>query len=108
MRRVLQVSRNGFYTWRRRPESPRANANRSLVARMRVLHQPTHEAFGTRKMAAPEARRPGLWPASGARLQRLAGSMALRRWRYLRTVRVRQHERRLSPIAFTSSLPCQQ
>jgi len=30
--------------------------------------------------------------ASGARLQRLAGIVALRRRRYVRTVRVRQHE----------------
>lgn len=33
-------------------ESPRANANRALVARMRVLHQPTRKAYGTRKMGS--------------------------------------------------------
>lgn len=47
---VLQVSRSGFYAWRHRQESARAQRNRHLVARMRVLHRQTREAYGVRKM----------------------------------------------------------
>jgi putative transposase len=37
--RVLQVSRSGFYAWQRRPASARAQRNRALIDRMRVLHR---------------------------------------------------------------------
>jgi len=90
---VFQVSRSGFYTWRRRPESPRAHANRALIARMRVLHQQTREAYGARKMWHLLTRE-GLVCGRHrvARLRRLAGIVALRRRRYVRTVQVRQQE----------------
>ena len=47
---VLQVSRSGFYAWQHRAVSPRAQANQALMERMRVRHQQTREAYGTRKM----------------------------------------------------------
>jgi transposase InsO family protein len=59
---------------------------------MRVLHQQTREAYGARKMWQL-LNREGL--ACGrhrvARLRRLAGIVALRRRRYIRTVQIRQH-----------------
>jgi putative transposase len=93
MCRVFQVSRSGFYTWQRRPESPRAYANRALIARMRVLHQQTREAYGARKMWQL-LNRDGLVCGRHrvARLRRLAGIVALRRRRYVRTVQARQLE----------------
>ena len=98
MCRVLQVSRSGFYAWQRRQPSARTQANHALIARMRVLHQQTHEAYGARKMW-PLLKREGL--ACGrhrvARLRRQAGIVALRRRRYVRTVQVRQHERPAIP-----------
>ena len=92
--RVLQVSRSGFYTWQRRPESPRANANLPLTARMRMLHQQTREAYGTWKMGHLLTRE-GLVCGRHrvARLRRLTGIVSLRRRRYVRTVQVRQHEK---------------
>jgi putative transposase len=93
MCRALQVSRSGFYAWQRRAESPRAQANRALLERMRTVHQQTREAYGARKMWHA-LRREGL--ACGrhrvARLRRLAGLVALRRRRYVRTVQARQQE----------------
>ena len=95
--RVLQVSRSGFYAWQGRPESPRAQANRALVARMHVLHRQMREAYGARRMWWLLNR---LGERCGrhrvARLRRTAGIVALRRQRYIRTVQQRQQE--ASPI----------
>jgi transposase InsO family protein len=90
---VLQVSRSGFYAWHRRLPSIRTQTNERLIARMRVLHQQTREAYGARKMWQL-LRREGLVCGRHrvARLRRLAGIVALRRRRYVRTVQVRQHE----------------
>jgi len=35
---VLDVSRGGFYTWRKRSESERSKSQRELVAEMKVIH----------------------------------------------------------------------
>jgi transposase InsO family protein len=90
---VLHVSRSGFYAWQRRQPSSRTQANQRLIARMRVLHQQTREAYGARKMWQLLTRE-GLVCGRHrvARLRRVAGIVALRRRRYVRTVQVRQHE----------------
>lgn len=91
MCRVLAVSRSGFYAWQRRAESVRSQRDRQLMERMRVLHQQTREAYGARKMWQA-LQREGL--ACGrhrvARLRRLAGIVALRRRRHVRTIQARQ------------------
>jgi transposase/putative transposase len=106
MCRVLQVSRSGYYAWQRRGPSARTQANQQLLARMRILHQQTREAYGARKMWQLLTRE-GLVCGRHrvARLRRLAGIVALRRRRYVRTVQVHQHETPASPIASTNSLP---
>ncbi len=87
MCRVLQVSRSGYYAWQRRPPSVRTQTNQRLMERMHVLHQQTREAYGARKMWQLLTRE-GL--VCGR--HRVAGIVALRRRRYVRTVQVRQHE----------------
>ena len=89
---VLHVSRRGFYAWRRRPPSARTQANQQLIERMHVLHQQTREACGAGKMW-PALRREGFECGRHrvARLRQVAGIMALRRRRDVRTVQVRQH-----------------
>lgn len=90
---VLQVSRSGFYAWQHCTVSPRAQANQALIERMRLLHQETREAYGARKMwraLQQEGLRCGRHRV--ARLRRLAGIVALRRRRYIRTVQARQQE----------------
>ena len=93
MCRVLRVSRSGFYAWQRRGTSPRTLANQRLIERMRVLHQQTREAYGVRKRWQL-LKREGLVCGRHrvARVRQLAGIVALRRRRYVRTVQVRQHE----------------
>lgn len=93
MCRVLQVSRSGFYAWRGREPSARTQANQHLTERIRGLHQQTREAYGARKMWQL-LNREGV-PCGRhrvARLRRLAGIVALRRRRYVRTVQARQQD----------------
>jgi putative transposase len=47
MCRALERSRSGFYAWRRRPESPRAVANRRLNVEIKSIHQKSHQTYGS-------------------------------------------------------------
>jgi putative transposase len=47
---VLAVSRSGYYAWRHRPASPRAQANARLVERMTQLHRQLKERYGAIKL----------------------------------------------------------
>jgi len=49
MCRVLQVSRSGFYAWRRRRPSQRSHDNAVLLEAIRRIHVETHEAYGAVK-----------------------------------------------------------
>lgn len=49
MCRVLGVSRSGFYGWRTRPVSARAQANIRLLTRIREIHARSRENYGTVK-----------------------------------------------------------
>ena len=43
---VLQVSRNGYYDWRDRPESKRSKENRIALSQIREVHARSREAYG--------------------------------------------------------------
>ncbi len=45
--RVLQVSASGFYAWRQRPRSPRAQANQRLSVQIRAAYQENRCAYGS-------------------------------------------------------------
>ncbi len=47
MCRVLQVSRSGYYDWRRRPDSARARRHRQLTEKIRYFHQASRETYGS-------------------------------------------------------------
>ena len=47
---LLEVSRSGFYAARRRPESPRTQANRTLVAEMGRIHREVDRSYGSPRM----------------------------------------------------------
>lgn len=90
---VLGVSRSGFYAWQRQPPSMRTQVNERLIQRMRVLHQQTREAYGARRMwhlLHRVGERGGRHRV--ARLRRVAGIVALRRQRFVRTVQARHQE----------------
>ncbi len=87
---VLQVSRSGFYAWQGRPESPRAQQNRELLTHMQQLHHHTREAYGARKMwhlLKQEGYVCGRHRI--VRLRRVAGIVAQRRRRFVRTIHAR-------------------
>jgi putative transposase len=44
--RVVAVSRQGFYAWRRRPPSARELADRRLSERIRQIYTETEEIYG--------------------------------------------------------------
>jgi putative transposase len=46
MCRLLNVSRSGYYSWRRRPPSARSRQNRALQDKIRVLHAASHGIYG--------------------------------------------------------------
>lgn len=94
MCRTLGVSPSGYYGWRGRPPSPRAVANRGLLAEIRRVHAATRGAYGARKIWH-QLRAEGI-PCGRhrvARLRRLYGIEALRRRRFAVTTRARQGER---------------
>lgn len=47
---LLNVSRSGYYAWRKRPESRRSRENRALEAKIRVIHAASHGIYGSPKI----------------------------------------------------------
>jgi putative transposase len=85
MCRCLRVSASGYYGWRERPASRRAQANQRLLARIQVLHADSDGVFGSPRMC-DELRYSGERCSRNrvARLMRengLRGIPQRRRWR---------------------------
>ena len=47
---LLKVSRSGYYTWLKRPESRRSRENRALQDKIRVFHAASHGIYGSPKI----------------------------------------------------------
>ena len=52
MCQVLAVSASGYYAWRERPESARAQANRKLLAEIRGVHERSRGIYGSPRVYA--------------------------------------------------------
>jgi putative transposase len=50
--RMLAVSASGYYTWRKRPTSSRAEANAILVEQIGHIHQQSRQTYGSRRVVA--------------------------------------------------------
>ena len=84
--RALNVSASGYYAWRDRRPSRRAEANARLLERIQTLHAQTREAYGAERMWQA-LRREGE-PCGRHRVRRLRqthGIATKRRQRYVRT-----------------------
>ena len=73
---LLGVSRSGFYAWRDRPLSARAQANRQLVSEIRRIHAEVDRTYGSPRMQ-PELRARGL-PCGRHRIARLMRAHGIR------------------------------
>lgn len=52
MCRVLDVSESGYHAWRKRPLSPRAQANARLEVEIRAAHERTRQTYGPKRLQA--------------------------------------------------------
>ena len=88
MARVLGVSTSGYYAWRQRPPSARAQADADLTARVRAIHADSRGTYGAPRIHA-ELTEAGV--AVGrkrvARVMRAAGIAGVSRRRGPRTTR---------------------
>ena len=88
MCRVLGVSPSGYYAWRGRPQSARAQANEHLLDRIREVHTISDETYGSPRIHAElqdEGERVGRHRIS--RLMRGAGLVGVTRRRKWRTTK---------------------
>ena len=86
MCRVLGVSPSGYYAWRTRPPSARAQADQGLLTHIRAIHAASRSTYGTPRIHA-ELREAGVHCARKrvARLLRQAGLQGAHRRRWRRT-----------------------
>jgi hypothetical protein len=50
MCRVLGVSTSGYYAWRERPASVRAEEDAVLLRRIRTIHEASRQSYGVRRV----------------------------------------------------------
>ena len=94
MCRLLGVSPSGYYAWRDRPPSARAQADAALEARIQAIHEHSRETYGAPRIhaeLAEEGTRVGRKRI--ARLMRRAGLEGISRRKRVRTTRRREDAR---------------
>lgn len=69
MCKVLDVSRSGYYAWRKRPPSARKMANQELLAAIREVHRESDEIYGSPRIT--EVLRGQGWRCGEKRVARL-------------------------------------
>jgi transposase InsO family protein len=87
MCRLLQVSRSGYYAWRERQPSRRAQQRAHLVAEIRTIYQMSQATYGSPRIQAELAAQG--WSVSRQRVARLMREHGL-------VARRCQHRRRIS------------
>ncbi|MFH1374706.1 MAG: IS3 family transposase [bacterium] len=93
---VLEVSRSGFYTWLRIPESERSHANRALLSEMRIAFDRSRRTYGSPRLTV-ELNESGVSCSENrvARLMRLSGIRAVVKRKY----RVTTNSKHNHPVA---------
>ena len=84
--KVMQVSRSGYYCWKRRSPSAREQERAQLIPRVRDLHQESKATYGSRRMAQ-ELKAHGVrcGKHKARTLMKLAGVTAKQRKRFKAT-----------------------
>jgi putative transposase len=97
MCRVLGVSPSGYYAWRKRPASKRAQVDADLLRKIRTIHIASRETYGTPRIFA-ELQDEGLRVGRKrvARLMKAAGIVGVSRRRKVFTT-VRDRDARPAP-----------
>ena len=86
MCRVLEVARTGYYAWRARKPSCRAQADTTLRVRIRAIHAQSRGRYGRPRIhRALQAQQVSCSPKRVARLMRLEGLRGKRARRYRAT-----------------------
>jgi len=97
MCRVLEVSRSGYYAWRKRGPSARAQADAALTERIREVHEDSRKTYGSPRIHAElqeEGQRVGRKRV--ARLMGAAGLEGASRRRFVKTTQ-RSEDARPAP-----------
>lgn len=83
---MLQVSRSGYYTWLKRPESNRSRENRQLVEQIRDIHEQSRRTYGSPRVYA-ELQTMGVICSENrvARLMRLNGIAVEKKRKFAKT-----------------------
>lgn len=76
MSRVFDVSKSGYYTWLKRPPSPRAQANARLEVAIKAAHVRTRQSYGPERLQ-DELAADG-FAAGVGRIKRLRKQMGIR------------------------------
>ena len=94
--RLLNVSEAGYYAWRRRPPSPRAQENARLLIEIKLAHERTRQTYGPERLQAELADH-GIH-AGIHRIKRIRRELGLR-CRQKRKFKVTTDSRHNLPIA---------
>ena len=88
MCRVLEVSASGYYAWRKRPASKRAQEDGVLLRRIRTIHEASRQSYGVPRVYK-ELRENDVEVGRDriARLMREAGLQGISRRRFVATTR---------------------
>lgn len=96
MCKVLEVSRAGYYAWRKRLVSARERANQELLKAIQAVYEESRKIYGYRKVHAQVKKNMPCSLNRVARLMRLAG-LRSRRIRRYRSTTYSQHKRPVAP-----------
>lgn len=93
---VLEVSRGGFYSWLKRPESERSRVNRRLLSHIRVAFDRSRQSYGSPRLT-DELKASGVSCGENrvASLMRQSGIRAVGKRKY----RVTTHSKHNHPVA---------
>ena len=88
MCRVLEVSASGYYAWRKRPASKRAQDDLAILRRIRTIHEASRQSYGVPRMYKEFVENgESVGRDRIARLMRSAGLRGVSRRRFVVTTR---------------------